>query len=223
LALKLAQVRRRISGPLPNVVSSNLAGICSPFRFQNPFALNCLFVLSIFIASQGQSDAIDDRFGGKGVKDADCLPFIVEDDRDFRFILLRAFEKAGIPKGRIRIAADGEQAIASFGPQSPSGEPGAAPSFVILDINLPKYSGFEVLSWIRESSSFPQVPVFMLTSSDDPDDVARAYDLGTDGYFVKPLEYSDLGGIISAMLGHWATREHRRVPGSLADPRQTRP
>jgi DNA-binding response OmpR family regulator len=155
------------------------------------------------------------------MKQADCLPFIVEDDPDFRFLLLRAFEKAGIPKDRIRIAADGEQAIVSFGRTPPSGAPDGAPSFVLLDVNLPKYSGFEVLSWIRESSSFPKVPVFMLTSSDDPDEVARAYALGTDAYFIKPLD-SDLGGIISAMLGHWATREHRRVPGSLADPRQTR-
>jgi len=169
------------------------------------------------------SDAVTIGFGETGMNHGNCLPFIVEDDPDFRFLLLRAFEKAGIPKGRIRTAANGEQAIVSFGRTSPSGEPDGAPSFVILDVKLPKYSGFEVLSWIRETSSFPKVPVFMLTSSDDPDDVARAYDLGADAYFVKPMEYRDLGGIVSAMLGHCAVREHRRVPGSLADPRQTSP
>jgi DNA-binding response OmpR family regulator len=63
----------------------------------------------------------------------------------------------------------------------------------------------------------------MLTSSDDPEDVARAYDLGADAYFVKPVELRELGRIISAMLGHLAGGEHRPVPGSLADPRQTRP
>jgi DNA-binding response OmpR family regulator len=143
-----------------------------------------------------------------------CLPFVVEDDPDFRFLLLRTFEKAGIPKDRVRIAVDGKEAIVSFGRTV------GVPSFVVLDIHLPKSSGLEVLSWIRESSSFPEVPVFMLTSSDEPDDVARAYDLGADAYFIKPLDYRDLGGIVSAMLGHWATRERRRVPGSVADPRQ---
>jgi DNA-binding response OmpR family regulator len=142
----------------------------------------------------------------------DCQPFIVEDDPDFRFILLRALEKAGIPRGRIRTAADGEQAIAGLGL--------ASPSFVILDLKLPKFTGLEVLAWIRESASVPNLPVFMLTTSDDPDDVARAYDLGTDAYFIKPMNTRALDEIVAAVLGHWATRDHRRIPGSLADPRK---
>jgi len=49
------------------------------------------------------------------MKLGDCLPFIVEDDPDFRFLLLQALGKAGIPESRVRIAPDGEEAIVSFG------------------------------------------------------------------------------------------------------------
>jgi DNA-binding response OmpR family regulator len=155
------------------------------------------------------------------VKHADCLPFVVEDDSDFRLLLLRAFATAGVSKDRVRMVATAEDAIVALDRTPPAGEPRGGPSFVILDVNLPKASGFEVLSWVRESSSFPEIPAFMLTSSDDPGHVTRAYDLGADAYFIKPIGFHDLGGIVSAMLGHWATREHRRVPGSLADPRRT--
>jgi CheY-like chemotaxis protein len=145
-----------------------------------------------------------------------CCPLIVDDDSDFRLLLRRAFLKAGVPDGNLRTACDGEEAIRILSTPTSS----LATSFVLLDLHLPGKSGLEVLSWIRGFSACPEMPAFLLTSSEEPEHVGRAYDLRTDSYFIKPRDFSDLEKIVQGMLGYWHARGHRRIPGSLAYPRQ---
>ena len=66
------------------------------------------------------------------------------------------------------------------------------PGLVLLDLNLPYWSGFEVLEWIRQQPQLRRVPVVIFTSSNRPDDIARAYDAGANGYLVKPNALADL-------------------------------
>ena len=115
---------------------------------------------------------------------------------------------------------DGEEAIQTLKTASPDASlhDGLPPSLVVLDVNLPKKSGLEILAWIRETPSLNDVPVFMLSSSDRDEDVTRAFELRTDSYYVKPKELSELQNVVEGMLGFWYSRTHRRLPGSAIDP-----
>ena len=101
----------------------------------------------------------------------------------------------------VHIAADGEKAIefidrAETDPESPS------PHFLLLDLNLPKKDGFEVLRRLRASAKFKNIPVLIMTSSDSPGDRNRAAELGA-GYFRKPGSYDGflkLGTVLRQLI-----------------------
>lgn len=144
-------------------------------------------------------------------KHPECHPLIVDDDRDFRLMLKRSLERLGVPRSQIRSCADGEDAISllSIDPR--------LPSFVLLDLQMPRRTGLEVLEWIRSAPApLGRVSVFMLTSSSDPDHVARAFRAGIGSYFIKPAGLQDLETVLEAILAHWH-RRHRPglIQGSL--------
>ncbi|MFN7140079.1 MAG: response regulator, partial [Limisphaerales bacterium] len=66
------------------------------------------------------------------------------------------------------------------------------PDILILDLKMPKKNGFDVLEWVRSQASFHNLPVIILSSSDMPEDVQRAYALGASTYFVKSIGYQDV-------------------------------
>jgi len=77
------------------------------------------------------------------------------------------------------------------------------PDLFLIDLNLPRRSGAEILARIRQSSRCPQVPVIVITSSDSPQDRARASQLGASFYFRKPADlerFMAIGGIIRKFL-----------------------
>jgi DNA-binding response OmpR family regulator len=114
------------------------------------------------------------------------------------------------------MVADGEQALNALKPVTPDAllRENLSPSLIVLDLNLPKKSGLEVLAWIRERPELQDVPVFMLTSSEHSDHIARAFELRTDSYFAQPPDFKELQEIVAGMLGFWFTRTHRRLPRS---------
>ena len=101
----------------------------------------------------------------------------------------------------VHVAADGQAAIAFI--ESAEADANApAPDFVLLDLNLPKRDGFEVLRRLRLSAKFQDTPVLIMTSSDAPADVRMAASLGA-GYFHKPASYDEfmkLGDVMRERL-----------------------
>jgi len=101
----------------------------------------------------------------------------------------------------VHLAADGQQAI-DFIARAEE-DPDASPlDGVVLDLNLPKCDGFEVLRRLRASTRFKSIPVLIVTSSDAPGDLSQAAALGA-GYFRKPPSYDEflkLGGVLRRML-----------------------
>lgn len=81
---------------------------------------------------------------------------------------------------------------------------------VLLDINMPRVDGFESLRRIRQSAEFKDVPVFMLSASDNEADVMEAMSLGANGYLVKPFQGEDF----FAALGNTPNVKHRLVPAA---------
>ena len=87
-------------------------------------------------------------------------------------------------------AHDGEEALDYLRHQGrfTNTEDNPRPRVIILDLNLPKVDGFDVLRQVKASASLNAIPVVILTTSDSTDDIQRAYALGADSYVVKPTE-----------------------------------
>jgi CheY-like chemotaxis protein len=129
-----------------------------------------------------------------------------EDDENDAFFMRHAFSRAGIPH-RLVIVPDGQQAIdylsgAGFYTDR-TAHP--LPAMVLLDLNLPVRSGFEVLAWIREQPPFFRLPVIIFSSSNHYRDIERARLLGADEYCVKPSEIARRIAIIHALRQRWLT------------------
>jgi two-component system, chemotaxis family, response regulator Rcp1 len=97
---------------------------------------------------------------------------------------------------------DGEQALAFL--RSEGAHAGAPrPDLILLDLNLPKKNGLEVLEEIKRDPELRRTPVIMLTTSSSARDVAACYDRGVNCYVVKPLDLDDFTRLVQAINGFW--------------------
>jgi DNA-binding response OmpR family regulator len=85
------------------------------------------------------------------------------------------------------------------------------PRLVLLDLKMPRLSGFDVLSWLRGEESFRELPVVILTSSSHESDIKRAYDLGAHSYLVKPVGFDALVELAKSLHVYWLTLDAGRV------------
>src|SRR2546422_9150257 len=129
---------------------------------------------------------------------------LVEDDENDIRLLRRAFRNASLGNPLVEVR-DGQAAI-----QYLSGDGDYAdrarypiPFLILLDLRLPKLSGFEVLAWIREQSKLDELIVVVLTASDHVPDVTKAHALGANFYFVKPGTFEELVGTVKEIKGRW--------------------
>ena len=119
---------------------------------------------------------------------------LVEDNEDDRFLTLRALRRVPLVKQTLA-AADGVEALAILA-GSANGE---QPDLVLLDLQLPKLSGQEVLDRLRSSPETSQVPVAILTASDNPLDLDQCLAMGANAYLVKPLDVTQLEEVIQRL------------------------
>jgi chemotaxis family two-component system response regulator Rcp1 len=91
----------------------------------------------------------------------------------------------------LTLAEDGQKALALVR-SAAAGDPANSPDIIVLDVNLPKHNGDEVLRQVRAEPTLRSVPVVMLTSSESPADQARAVELGADLYIRKPSDLNEL-------------------------------
>ncbi len=128
----------------------------------------------------------------------------VEDEPADRMIVSAAFKKAA-PHVVLKAATDGEQAIAYLSGQGAfaNRELHPMPLLVLLDIKLPRKSGLEVLEWIRKHPDLKSLPVLMLTSSSESNDLDRAYALGANSYLVKTVDLPAMREIVRG-IGEYA-------------------
>jgi len=128
----------------------------------------------------------------------------VEDNSDDVLLIGTAFRKAKV-SARLEFVTDGDQAIEYF-----SASPGKAiPTLVLLDLKLPKKSGLEVLAWIRSQPHLKRLPIVILTSSSQHEDIDKAYDLGANSYLVKPGNIDGLIELARAVDSYWLTANAR--------------
>lgn len=128
---------------------------------------------------------------------------VVEDDPDDRALILRALKKFNV-KNEIAMVRDGLEALDYlFRTGRYEDREAANPVVVLLDLKLPKIDGLEVLRRIREDERSKLVPVVVLTSSDEEEDVLRSYELGCNSYVRKPVEFGNFSQAVSQLGLYW--------------------
>lgn len=103
----------------------------------------------------------------------------------------------------LNVLTDGEQALEFF--QSFDHD-NRKPDIIILDLNLPRVSGIEILEMLKTSEHFKLIPVIILTTSKLNSDIHKTYDLGANAYFSKPLEVKKFYELISLIDSFWLER-----------------
>ncbi len=138
----------------------------------------------------------------------------VEDEENDVLLLRHVFGKAGI-QNPVQTVKDGKAAQEYLAGHPPfdDRQRHPMPGLVLLDLNLPYWSGFEVLEWIRRQPQLRRLPVVVFTSSSRPGDIARAYDAGANGYLVKPNALTELTSLVAALRDFWL--HHNRLPQTL--------
>jgi len=126
---------------------------------------------------------------------------LVEDNEGDIGLIEEVFEEAKI-RNTLHIAEDGEEAILFLrGEGKFSGSP--RPDIILLDLNLPKKDGREVLREIKEDNHLKNIPVVVLTTSRAEKDILRSYDLHANAYVTKPLDFDQLIKVVKSIENFW--------------------
>lgn len=128
---------------------------------------------------------------------------LVEDNPDDVALTLRALRKNNI-LNEVIVARDGAEALDSlFGSGPYAGVGSRLPDVVLLDLKLPKVSGFEVLSRIRSEERTKLLPVVIMTSSKEEQDLATGYALGANSYIRKPVDFTQFAEAVRLLGLYW--------------------
>jgi len=132
---------------------------------------------------------------------------LVEDDEDQVILAMRALRKHGIVAevDEVAVARSGEEALDFlFGEGAHSGrDTDAAPEFVLLDVNLGKMNGLQVLERVREDKRTQLLPVILFSSSREHEDVVAGYKLGANSYVAKPANFDRFSEAMRYLGWYW--------------------
>jgi len=141
---------------------------------------------------------------------------VVEDNPNDVTIIKRAMRKSDLKamrksdlKCELYFAQDGEEALDALA-QKGDFEDTPRPDLILLDINLPKINGLEVLAKIKQDERLRRIPVIVLTISEREEDMVKAYDSGAASYMTKPVDSKDFERLIQTVQDYW--RIARRAP-----------
>jgi hypothetical protein len=134
---------------------------------------------------------------------------LVEDSEQDELLVLRALGKIHLAN-RVDVVRDGQQAIDYLHAEGEfagrAGEP--SPAVVLLDLNLPRLSGLEVLDRLRADPRTRLLPIVILTSSDEDRDRLRSYEGGANSFVQKPLDFAEFAETVARLGFYWlATNE----------------
>lgn len=124
---------------------------------------------------------------------------LVEDDPGHALLIEKNLRRAGIAN-EIVVLGDGRKAVdflVKEGDYRDDRRP--APPLILLDLNLPVLDGYQVLKFIKNDGRTRQIPVIVLTTTDNPSEIAKCYDLGCNVYITKPVEYEKFSDAIRTL------------------------
>jgi two-component system response regulator len=141
---------------------------------------------------------------------------LVEDNADDELLTVRAFAKSKIANDVV-VVRDGVEALdwlfatGEYAQRDTSLEP----QIILLDLKLPRLDGLEVLRRIRADTRTALLPVVIMTSSSEDEDVVKSYTLGANSYIRKPVEFDRFAEVVKSLGLYWLVL-NQRVPGRIS-------
>ena len=129
---------------------------------------------------------------------------IAEDDADDRFLLQTVFDEKGYPD-KLEFVENGVDLIDRLNEisEKKNGEM-EYPSFILLDLNMPKKDGRESLKEIKHHPVFKRIPIIVFTTTKNEQEIRRCYELGANSYVVKPVSFDALIKVIDGIRKYWS-------------------
>ena len=136
---------------------------------------------------------------------------LVEDNEDDVFIMQNAFRRASVPNP-LQVVGDGDQAIAYLQGEGMYSDRQRypLPIVILLDLNMPRKNGLEILGWLRQQPGLKRAAVHILTASSRQADIERAFDLGANAYIVKP---SKVEALVEMLKAWHSSSQFQAFPG----------
>ena len=134
----------------------------------------------------------------------DKIILLVEDNSQDEMLILRSLRKVNLAN-RVEVARDGQQALDYLFREGEFAGRGGVdiPTVMLLDINLPRVNGLEVLERIRADKRTQFLPVVILTSSDEERDRLKSYEFGANSFVRKPLDFTDFAEAVARLGIYW--------------------
>jgi CheY-like chemotaxis protein len=129
---------------------------------------------------------------------------VAEDSEDDVFLLERALQQTGVAI-YARFVRDGQEAVnylEGLGDFSDR-QQYPMPALIMLDLKMPRLDGFDVLEWVKSRPDHRRTPVIIFSSSDDPRDIDRAYNLGASCYLAKPSAAGQMPDLVQILDAYW--------------------
>ena len=134
---------------------------------------------------------------------------LVEDDENDIELAMRALKGVNL-LDRVHVVRDGQEALDYIlGRNDTLGNVGHSPLVVLLDLKLPKINGWEVLQKLKSDDRTASIPIVILTSSKEPKDLKRCYEMGANSYIVKPYDLEDFTKAVSTAGLYWLVINER--------------
>ncbi len=129
---------------------------------------------------------------------------IAEDDEDDYLLTIEALKEAGVAM-QVKWVKDGEELMDYLEPIGTTIKKSSPefPSLILLDLNMPRKDGREVLDEIKKNTTLRKIPVVVLTTSKAETDVNNAYDLGVNSYIQKPVRFNEFVEVIKVLSRYW--------------------
>ncbi len=129
---------------------------------------------------------------------------MADDDEDDRIMTKEALEEAHLVND-FHVVEDGEELMEYLHHRGKYSEPGSSPrpGLILLDLNMPRKDGREVLREIKTDPDLRQIPVVVLTTSRAKEDIYRTYDIGVNSFITKPVSFGSLVNIMKTLKKYW--------------------
>jgi CheY-like chemotaxis protein len=129
---------------------------------------------------------------------------LVEDDKNDQFLMERSFKALG-KKNPVYIVSDGREALDYLEARGKFADRATfpLPRLILMDLKMPRMTGFEVLEWLRDQAEYRRIPVIIISSSSIVTDVNKAYELGASAYMIKPVGSDALKRLVNTITEFW--------------------
>ncbi len=137
---------------------------------------------------------------------------VAEDEETDVFLLQRAFKMSGISH-KLVVVRDGQEAVDYLSGKGAYSERVRypLPSLILLDLKMPRMTGFDVLAWLATQPLLKKIPALVLSSSADESDMEKARQMGARDYFAKPHHFQDLVKLVQELHSRWLEHQPETI------------